>query len=293
MPALLLADGLAAIALAFAAIAAALLIRTFVVSPLRQGANASANLPLVGGALSWALWNLALIVEAGVSATLYLVDIGKSQASSWWNFLVHDTVGALFAAAIWTGTELYGYTWTLVSVANGWPSITTWMYSWTIPNVTFTLHGIDRLQRDVWQTLWPEIKGIEAQLGAIAWTLNGIAIPWLQRTGDDLAGLHRWLDGTLVPGIDARLRDLQGQLQRTEADVQARARSIDLQRANERIAALERALALLMPLALIAAASATEIANLRCLAKTPCDPLDLLLNSDLDERVTELEHAGG
>ena len=198
MPAAVLAGGLVAIALAFAAISAALLIRQLVIGPIRGTASAVSEVALVGGVLAWALTQLANIIEIGISGFDYLANVGKQQAADWWNTLVYGTVNALYRD-LWNAVIWYWTNWTNMSSLPGRLSAientVNHYVTAALGSVSIDLAGLH-----AWINSYelPLIRGIGDDLAGLHGWINGYQLPLIRGIGDDLAGLHDWINAHLA-----------------------------------------------------------------------------------------------
>lgn len=191
MPAIIGIDIVAALALAMVAIAATLLIRQLVVSPMRASASGVAGIAVIGGALAWLLTNAANMIELGLNAFDWGQASFRAQALAWWNWAVSQTayyiglpqrgefsaVAAQAAQAL--STALYTWQaylpWLRGRVDTNEHNIqaATALAQWLYYNALPELHGIDAgLRTDVnavtglaqwiWNNELPNIRGIEA-----------------------------------------------------------------------------------------------------------------------------------
>lgn len=254
MPAAVLIGGLVAIAFAFAAISAALLVRQLIVSPVRGAAAAAAEVAIVGGVIAWVLTQLANIIEIGLGGMQNLVGQAQQQAADWWNYLVNQTVWAQFNWAL-MAIRTYSDVWPQVSnILNLFPALWSYTLNALAPTVNATASGLSGLQAFVYGQAMPRISGI----------------------GNDLAGLHNWIDTyelPLIRGIGndlAGLRDWVGAQAATHSEV-----------ANAQAQAIARAQAIAVPI--VAAISAIE--DSPCMKV--CEPL-----GDLGQLIQGLEDAG-
>lgn len=188
MPVAVLAAGLVAIALAFAAISATLLVRQLVVNPIRGAAVAVAEVAVVGGVISWALTQLANIIEIGLSEFQYLAQVGQQQAADWWNTLIYGTVNALYRdlwnALIWYQANFAGFSFILATYAG---------------------------MRDlVYNHVFPSVSALSVDLAGLHAWINSYELPLIRGIGDDLAGLHGWIDSYELPLIRGIGNDLAG-----------------------------------------------------------------------------------
>ena len=198
MPAAVLVGGLVALAFAFAAIAAALLIENLVIGPLDSAAAAVSEVAVVGGVLAWMLTALANFIRISLAGVRALVGTAEKQAADWWNFLVNQTVSSQFA---WLFQQL---SWLIQQ--EGW---ITWLEAhmpalWSLtvnsiaPALSYVSSALSALQTYVHGSLAPWISTVQADGNYVRSLVTGDVIPRVGAIGDDLAGLHRWIDGNVV-----------------------------------------------------------------------------------------------
>lgn len=222
MPAAVLIGGLVAIAFAFAAIAAALLIENLVVSPLQGAAAAASEIAIVGGAIAWLLTQLVNLIRYSLAGVQALVGTAERQAADWWNYLVGQTVIAEFS-----------YWWQQLAWLTSQEGNIAWLSANMPPLWSFVTHAV-----------WPAVLNLWNTLNGVLGLLQYTVLPRLAGIGDDLVGLHHWLDGYLVPRVNgigndlAGLRDWVGHNAATHGEVasaeaQAIARAIAIGRAIE------------------------------------------------------------
>lgn len=193
MPAAVLIGGLVAIALAFAAISATLLIRQLVVNPVRGAAIAVAEIAIVGGVVSWALTQLANIIEAGLGGMAYLAEVGKQQAADWWNYLVNQTVASQFAWYFgWVGW-LASVAGAIGNVLNNFPTLWSLTVYSLAPKVQATESSLAGLQNFVFGQLWQTLSGIGNDLAGLHSWIDNYELPLIRGIGNDLAGLRDWV----------------------------------------------------------------------------------------------------
>src|SRR5690349_21556355 len=121
MPAILGLDIIAALALAMVAIAATLLVRQLVVSPLRASASGVSGIAVIGGALAWLLTNAANMIEVGLNTFDWGQAQFRAQALAWWNWAVSQT-------AYYIGLPQRGEFNTVA--ANATQALSTALYTW-------------------------------------------------------------------------------------------------------------------------------------------------------------------
>lgn len=293
MPALALADGLAVLAFALVAIVAVDLVRQFVVSPLYATSNRVSSVAVIGGPLAYAINLAAALIDETCAALSWMAQQGRNDAVNGWIWLVQNTVGWIFAPTIywaqWVADRNGAIAWVLIY----WDRL--WAQAWTtvpalIGGVANDLAGLHRWIDTVEM---PIIRGIGDDLAGLHKWLDTVEMPIIRGIGDDLAGLHKWLDDILVPNIDRAFGQVNDRIRHAEQDIARRALESEAEQLRARVTSLERQVALLMALGVIAAAGTDVIENLRCIGSVKCSLLDPLLNGDLEDRLTELEINGG
>jgi hypothetical protein len=289
MPIAIAGGAIDAIAFGLLAIAAGTLITAYVISPLRAASQQVSGLVAVGGALSWAFSHLADIVQIGLNANAYLIEVGRKQALDWFNWLIPWTARAFFGpelnAAGWLAANLGAVAW----MRNYWDAYWAVVFGEVRPKVYAVANDVAGLHAFIDTALLPRVGGIGNDLLGLHQWIDGVLLPRVGGIGNDLLGLHEWIDGILVPGIEAGIRTLNDALQRTNADVQTRARTTEVEALRAELAktqAVVGTLAALIPLAL---AGAEAISNLRCMMDLPCSDMSLLQDTDLEARVSNLE----
>jgi hypothetical protein len=254
MPIAVLIAGLTAIALAFAAISAVLLIRTMVVDPLKAGAAAVSEVAVVGGVLSWALWTLAQFIEGTFAGMAYLAQVGQRQASDWWNYLVNQTVLGQFWTELSWVHWLQSISASLANVLNYFPAL--WSY---------TLYSLAPSLATLTSSFWTHI----------AW-VDKVQNPLIAGIASDLRNLYVWADTVEIPLV----RGIEGEVQSIRDFITSPfglAREIGQSQA--------RAEAYARSLAVPIAAAVTAIEQSPC--QRFCSPL-----GDLGQLLQGLENAG-
>lgn len=286
---LVLADGLVILAFALVAIAAVELVRTMVVQPLNSASGKVAGIPVVGGSLAWALRMAADEIEYGLQALAWMAQQGKSDAVNAWQWLATFTADNIFPEELkWVAwiksvaptleydNSIIGYIWHQAY------SVVPDMVRVVQADLSGLHYWIDHYQNPLIAKLGDDLIGLRnyvtSTLGA---TIAGI--------GNDLAGLRDWLDHTVLPGIDARIGQLNDALRGVQADVNTRAYARDLEAANARIDSLAKQLAQLGVLAPLLALSAEAINELVKTAEDPCRCADVANLSELEARISALE----
>ena len=172
MPAAVLIAGLVAIALAFAAISATLLVRNLVQQPIKSAAVAASEVAIVGGAIAWVLTQLVNLIEITLAPMASLAEVGKQQAADWWNALVYGTVNTLYSqllgTLIWYWANFQGFSYILSHFAGA----EAYLDRVVGPIATATQNDLAGLHR------W----------------IDSYELPLIRGIGDDLAGLHDWIN---------------------------------------------------------------------------------------------------
>lgn len=254
MPAAVLIGGLIAIAFAFAAIAATLLIRNLVVQPLRSASVAVSETALVGGVLAWMLSALANLIEVSLAGVQTLVGQAEQQAADWWRYLVNNTVWD------WLSNEITAVHY-LQSV---WSTL------------VFTINSFSPLWTYVTSAVAPTVWAIRADLAGLHQWIDGYELPFIRGVASDLSALHQWIDGYELPLIRGIGADLSNLRQWINANLVTRS-----QLSGAQAATLAAAAAIVAPVA----AAVTSIEESPCM-KT-CGPL-----GDLGQLLQGLEDAG-
>lgn len=198
MPAAVLIAGLVAIALAFAAIAAALVVENLIIQPIQGVQAAVSEVAVVGGVLAWMLGRLIDFLRYSLAGVNALVGIAEQQAADWWNYLVNQTVNSQYA-----------YWWQHLAwlvAQEGWivwlESYMPALWSFTVNSLAPTVNAIGRLANGtagyVYGSLAPWVAQIAAQLNYVQAFVTGYLVPRVGAIGDDLAGLHRWIDANVA-----------------------------------------------------------------------------------------------
>ena len=282
-----------AIALGLAAIAVALVMRTFVEQPLRNAASSASNVPGIGGALSWLLASAANEVEYAINALSWIGQKGTVDAVNAMNSLTLGLMNWFLGDVIfWARTV--GYFWgSIETVIDGWWGLVGQAFS-VLPNwISNVSDSLNWLSNTVWGTIIPEVRGIEAGLRNLSDLVNLRVINDLGTLFADLANLHFWIDNVFMPGLRQALQGLNDWIGRVEANTNTRALQRDLDASNQRIAELERVVGILSALGILAVAGTDVIENIRCIGNVRCNLLSPLLSGDLEDRVTELEINSG
>lgn len=198
MPVAVLVGGLAVIALAFAAIAADLLIRQFIINPAKGAASSVSEVAIVGGAIAWGLTLFVNAVETVLAGVDALVNTAKAQAADMWNFLVNGTVQTQFSgpmyAAQWLSDHLGAIQWIL----NYWATLWDGVFKVAIPLSQAATGDLAGLHKWIDGYELPLIRGIGNDLAGLHQWIDGYELPLIRGIGDDLAGLHRWIDANVV-----------------------------------------------------------------------------------------------
>lgn len=254
MPAAVVIGGLVAIAFAFAAISAALLIGNVVINPLRAGAAAVAEVALVGGVLAWMLNELANIVQFSVAGVDALAGQAKQQAADTWNWLVYGTVAAQFYYE-WQSVHWYSNNWAPIwNAATNFPALWSLVLNSIAPTVNWVASRVSGLEGLLSISVIPKLNQTAASLDVLRWGVDHVVWPAINGIGNDLAGLRQWV----------------GQNAATHSEV-----------ASAEAQAIARAAALAAPIA----AAVTAIEDSPCMKY--CSPL-----GDLGQLLQGLEDAG-
>ena len=292
MAAALEAAYIVALALAFAAIAARLLIETFVENPLRNAASAASNVPGIGGALAWLLtqaanevgYMLAVLSWIGQKGT----DDGVTNMNNLTLGLMNWFLGDVIFWARWVGNESNN----LSNIIADWGNL--WWQVWfgTPSYIASVATQLGNLQGLVVGSILPEIRGIEAGVRDLSNLVNLRVIDDIARLTSDLLNLRWWIDNVLTPGFERALQGVNDRVGAIERDLPTRALEAEAEAIRARLAQLEHQVAILSALGILAIAGADVIENIRCLGGVKCDLLSPLLSGDLEDRVTELELSG-
>lgn len=254
MPAAVLIGGLVVIALAFAAIAADLLIRNLVIQPLNGAAAAVAEVAVVGGVIAWILSHLVTLIEVALDGVHVLVGTAEQQAADMWNYLVGQTAWVQFGWA-WSGVSRYiNHEVAILYAATNFPNLNAFVWNNVVPVVRSTEQNLANLNAFVWNNV----------------------LTLAQATAGDLAGLHQWIDGYELPLIRGIGNDLAGLRDWVSSNV---ATHSDVARAGEQT--LARAQALVVPIA----AAVTALEDSPCIKA--CEPL-----GNIGNLIQGLEDAG-
>lgn len=194
MPAAILIGGLVAIAFAFAAIAAALLIENLVIGPLDSAAAAVSETAVIGGVLAWALTSLANFIRYSLAGVKALVGTAEQQAADWWNYLTYQSTLAQFS--YWWGelAWLVAQGGQIVWLETYMPALRSYVVNSLQPTVMYLNSVLSGLLSYVQNNLVPWVAHIQADLDFMRSSVFGTLFPWVQGIGDDLANLHRWID---------------------------------------------------------------------------------------------------
>lgn len=202
MPAAVLIGGLIAIAFAFAAISASLLIRNLVVSPIRGAAVAVSEVAVVGGVIAWALTQLANIVEIGISGMAYLANVGEKQAADWWNYLIHETVANQFWVYFNEANLFNGMMPALQYIVGQFPGLYSLVVHSVWPTAIATADNLNKLQAFVYGEASQTINAINQDLVGLHHWIDGYELPLIRGIGNDLAGLKEWINGNVAVRSD-------------------------------------------------------------------------------------------
>jgi hypothetical protein len=194
VPAAVLVAGLVAIALAFAAISATLLVRNLIQQPIKSAAVAASEVAIVGGAIAWVLTQLVNLIDITLAPMASLAEVGKQQAADWWNALVYGTVNTLYSqllgTLIWYWANFQGFSYILSHFAG----VEAYLDRVVGPIATATQNDLVGLHRWIDSYELPLIRGIGDDLAGLHHWIDGYELPLIRGIGDDLAGLHDWIN---------------------------------------------------------------------------------------------------
>lgn len=194
MPEALLAPLLEALIWGLFGIIALSVIRQLVVQPIKNASGMVSGLPVIGGALAWAIGQVALAIEILLDSMWQITELSRQGAMSAWNQVSAGTVRAYFynidGVLYWVNT----YWRDATNIINAWPAI--WVQSWaTLPswiaNIGSDLNGLHGFINSVVLT---GIDSLSRDLSGLHNWMNTVQIPWINTIGNDLAGLHQWID---------------------------------------------------------------------------------------------------
>jgi len=295
MPAVIGLEAIAALGLTLVAIAATLLVRQLIVSPLRASAAGVSGIAVIGGALAWLLTNAANMIEVGLNAFDYGQTQFRTQALSWWNWTVAQTA---YYIGLPQRTEFNAV------AANANQALSTALYTWNsyLPWLKARVDGneaatsaVTALAQFMWYDALPELRGIDAGLRADVDVATRLAQHIWYNDLPQIRGIEAGVR-TDLNNVTRSMEQLQTQvLPRVQADINSRALQSDLLTLRDIVAkqaALLGTLAALVPLA-IAGAEAVE--SLRCASRIGCLDWDAINNGDLsslEARVSMLEVGG-
>lgn len=166
MPAVIGVEVIAAIALAFAAISATLLVRQLVVGPIRASASGVSSIAVIGGALAWLLVNAANMIDLGLNVFDWGQAQFRAQALSWWNYAVSQTAYYIGLPQRWEFNQVAG---------NAASALSTTQYIWGayLPRLATRVtvnerdtQAVTALAQFIWYASLPELHGIDAGLRA-------------------------------------------------------------------------------------------------------------------------------
>lgn len=289
MPAAVGLGAIEAIALAFVAIGAALLVRTLVVAPIRSASSAVSSVPAIGGALAYVLSQTALAIEIGVNGFAALANDAKSQGLSWWNWSVQVTLQYIDIPQWHALSNVVKDTAAVTALAQ---------YIWynSLPGIYNSINSIGpaasaayTLSRSLFYDILPQLRGIDAGLRTDVDAVTRLAqYIWY----NSLAEI-RGIEAGIRTDLNNAIRQLQNvttqTIPRIQADVNTRAKDVELQALRDLVNKQAAALATLSALVPIAIAGEEAIQNLRCMMDTPCSDSSLNMYEDLEARVSNLE----
>lgn len=275
---------------------AILIISMILFASFRWGTNLAAvsvsALPFIGPqarllvlAFRDSVWGLARGFEQIQSTYVWNMSVRFVQ-------LLNATVGVAF------------HPWAIVivntnNIANESRAIAWWVQGQWIPFATNWITNIGNIANEARGLVWvlgdhvfQVVEPIANEGRAIAWLLRDHVIPDLQgrvasttQVANDAWGRANTL-WQFLPLLQALLA--------FEGGILARAQALELEAVQQRgrIAELEKALATVLPLAVVAAIGATAVMNLERLARDPCHCLTIGDFSDLPSRIESLEGMG-
>lgn len=281
------------LAFAFAAIAFALVAYTLIINPLRSGASAAAPIPLIGGAISWVLINLAELCVQAVQWVNQQIDAGKAQAASWWNWMVVATISAYYG-------DLNGWiAWLHSHVDDLWaqsfgaiPQQLAAVWSW----INYLRTIADNTARWESTVATQTIPNIYAWINYLNTAMSSVNAQVATLEMQTVPNLYAWIN--YLQALSVAVRQWESTvgdvvLPRLQADVNGRAHEWEAEALRQALREAQRSIAILIPLAVIAAAGAEAVSNLRCHMDIPCDPLSVLASANVDDRLTHLEISEG
>lgn len=293
MPAVIGLEIVAAVAFAFAAIAATLLVRQLVVSPMRASAAGVSGIAVIGGALAWLLTNAANMIELGLNVFDWGQAQFRDQALSWWNYAVNVTA---YYLGIPQRAEFNQV------AANAAQALSTVVYVWNtylpwlrgrVDNNERNIQAASAVVAYIIGAALPELRGIEAGLRIDVNTANRIAQQIWNNELPNIRGIEAGIR-TDLNNVVRSLEDVRSNvIPRVQADVNTRAREADLQALRDVVARQGAQLAVLSALAVIALAGEEAISNLRCHMDIPCSDLNQFMGQDYEARIAMLEVATG
>lgn len=292
MPAAVGIGALVALAFAFAAIAATLMVRTLIVSPMRASAAGVSGIPVIGGSLAWLIVNAMNMIELGLNTFDWGQEATRQQALSWWNWLVATTAWYLGIP------DRVAFGQARIDI-NAVTALAQFMYYGQIPPILATalrhqseINAVTAQSQHIWYQDLPDIRGIEAGLRVDVNAVTRLAQDLFYRELPTIKGI----DAGLRTDVNAVTRLAQqtwyDALPRMRDDINSRALQSDLLALRDivmRQQALLGTLAALVPLAI---AGAEAINNLRCASRLGCLDWDAINNGDLSSlegRVSMLE----
>ena len=207
MPAAVLAGGLAALIWALLAIVILTIIRQLIVQPIFSASSAVSGLPVIGGALAWAVYQIGQVIQIGLDGLWWIVEKGTNDAMYWWDFLVVNTIRTWLweplGYAYWVRDNFAG----LNNVLHSFGAL--WYQAWsTIPSAIVSLgRAVGAIAFVIDNDIWPYIRALGVGLASIAGYVYGPLTREVNGIGSDLHGLRDWLgSNTGLLGLLAALR---------------------------------------------------------------------------------------
>ena len=289
MPAAVGLGAIEALALAFVAIGAALLVRTLIVAPIRSAAGAVSGVPAIGGALAYVLSQAALAIEIGVNGFAALANSAKSQGLSWWNWSVQVTMQYIDIPQWHVLSKVVQDTASVTALAQYiWYNSLPGIYN-SVNSVGATAVAAYSLSRSLFYDILPQLRGIDAGLRTDLDAVTRLAQKIWYESLQEIRGIEAGLR-TDLNNATRQLQNVTTQvIPRIQADVNTRARDTELQALRDLVNRQAATLATLSALVPLAIAGAEAIENLRCMMDTPCSDVNLNQYEDLEARVSNLE----
>lgn len=293
MPAAVGVGALVAFSFALVAIAATLMVRVLVVSPMRASAAGVSGIPVIGGSLAWLIVNAMNMIEVGLNVFDWGQEQTRQQALDWWNWLVGTT-------AWWLGIPdrpTFGQARTDINAVT---ALAQFMFYGQIPPIIATalrqqseINAVTAQSQAMFYQAIPEMRSIEAGLRTDVNAVTRLAQDLFYRELPTIKGI----DAGLRTDVNAATRLAQqiwyDALPRMQADIGTRALQSDLTALRDIVLRQQALLTTLAALSVIALAGTDAINNLRCQMDLRCADLSPLLDSDIEARLAMLETAVG